>query len=95
MANWLIWLSIAKNRAGRIGAGPVSSVADSPTQSLALVGDAEVIGRWIDAAHWLTSLPDGGGLDSRSLATIATVSGDARRALTAQETLAEDVQPGR
>ncbi len=93
MATWLIWLSIAKNRAGRIGAGPVSSVADSPTQSLALVGDAEVIGRWIDAAHWLTSLPDGGGLVSRSLATIATVSGDARRALTLRERLRRTCRP--
>jgi hypothetical protein len=90
---FLGWLTVAKNVAGREGAGPVPVGSTYPSEDIGLVGDADVIGRYLDTLAWLTAKPDGGGLDLNVQAGLATLVGELRRALGAQELLAIQGKP--
>ena len=89
----ITWLSIAKNSGGRDAAGPPPSVVSTTRGDLALIGDAKLIARYLQAAAWLMTLPDGGTLDAAAQAGLANLLGDIRRALAVQEASAIEGKP--
>lgn len=82
------WFAIAKGHSGPSAAGSFPPVVTEAQQELALIGDATLISRYLDALSWLSARPDAGGLTSEEQSGLASLFGDLDRALGAQELLA-------